>query len=277
MNNKFIIKILLTLFSVMMMPSCQTTVPQSGDLTVDMTTTAGNIRLLIYDDTPLHRANFEKLVREGYYDGVLFHRVIDQFMIQTGDCNSRNAAPGELLGDGDVGYHIDAEFVYPKHFHKRGAVAAAREGDDTNPEKQSSGAQFYIVTGHPFTAAQLDAMNSRRLRQQEMKLFDRLRRERHDELMTLRRNRDSAGVQALLETLSQQAHALTLDNPDTLTAEQRDAYMTVGGTPHLDGSYTVFGEVVEGMEAVDAIQRVETDANDRPVEDVRILKMTVVE
>jgi len=277
MNNKFIIKILLTLFSVMMIPSCKTAAPPSGDLTVDMTTTAGNVRLLIYGDTPRHRANFEKLVREGYYDGVLFHRVIDQFMIQTGDCNSRNAAPGELLGEGDVGYRIDAEFVYPKHFHKRGAVAAAREGDDTNPEKQSSGAQFYIVTGHPFTAAQLDAMNSRRVRQQEVEIFDRLRRERRDELMALRRNRDSAGVQALLEVLSQRAHALTLDNPDTLTAGQREAYMTVGGTPHLDGSYTVFGEVVEGMEVVDAIQRVATDANDRPVEDVRILKMVVVE
>lgn len=277
MNNKFIIKTLLAIFSVMMMPSCKTAAPQSGDLTVDMATTAGNVRLLIYGDTPLHRANFEKLVREGYYDGVLFHRVIDRFMIQTGDCNSRNAAPGELLGEGDVGYRIDAEFVYPKHFHKRGAVAAAREGDDTNPEKQSSGAQFYIVTGLPFTAAQLDAMDSRRVRQQEMELFDRLRRERRDELMALRRNRDSAGVQALLETLSQRAHAQTLAHPDTLTAEQRDAYMTVGGTPHLDGSYTVFGEVVEGMEVVDAIQRVKTDANDRPIEDVRILKMTVVE
>lgn len=276
MNNKFI-KTLLTLFSAMMIPSCQTTAPQSGDLTVDMTTTAGHVRLLIYGDTPLHRANFEKLVREGYYDGVLFHRVIDNFMIQTGDCNSRNAAPGVLLGEGDVGYRIDAEFVYPKHFHKRGAVAAAREGDDTNPEKRSSGAQFYIVTGHPFTAAQLDAMDSSRVRRQETELFDRLRRERHDELIALRRNRDSIGLQALLETLAQQARARTLARPDTLTAEQRDAYTTVGGTPHLDGSYTVFGEVLEGMEVVDAIQRVETDANDRPVEDVRILKMTVVE
>lgn len=272
-----LLKNLLTLFSAMMISACQTPPPPCGDLTVDMTTTAGHIRLLIYGDTPLHRANFEKLVREGYYDGVLFHRVINGFMIQAGDCNSRTAARGERLGDGDAGYRIDAEFVYPKHFHKRGALAAAREGDDTNPEKQSSGAQFYIVTGHPFTAAQLDAMNRRRLQQQELGIFNRLRRQQHDALMTLRRNRDSVGLQALLESLSQRAHAETLARPDTLTARQREVYTTLGGTPHLDGSYTVFGEVLEGMEVVDTIQRVETDAYDRPVQDVRILKMTVAE
>ncbi len=271
-----LLKNLLTLFSAMTISACQTPQP-CGDLTVDMTTTAGNIRLLIYGDTPLHRANFEKLVREGYYDGVLFHRVINDFMIQTGDCNSRTAAPGQRLGDGDVGYRIDAEFVYPKHFHKRGAVAAAREGDDTNPDRQSSGAQFYIVTGHPFTAAQLDAMNRRRLQQQELDLFNRLRREQRDELMALRRQRDSAGLQALLEVLAQRARTETLARPDTLTAEQREVYTTLGGTPHLDGSYTVFGEVLEGMEVVDAIQRVETDPYDRPVHDVRVVKMTVVE
>lgn len=247
-----------------------------GDVTVDMTTTLGDIRLLLYGDTPKHLDNFVKLVNEGYYDGVLFHRVINDFMIQTGDPDSKNAEPGKVLGAGDPDYKIDAEFVYPRHFHKRGAIAAAREGDATNPEKKSSGSQFYIVTGRTFTDAQLDQMEQKMQKSHEQDIFNRLADENRDSIMAMRRNRDQAGLMALHEELVKKTMAEAAADPVRFTPEQREAYTTVGGTPHLDGSYTVFGEVLSGMDVVDKIQKVETDGFDRPKEDVRVLSMKIV-
>lgn len=246
------------------------------DITVELKTTLGDIKLLLYGDTPLHMNNFVKLVNEGFYDGLLFHRVINDFMIQGGDPNSKNAPAGKLLGDGSPDYKIDAEFVYPRHFHKRGALAAAREGDNVNPEKKSSSSQFYIVTGRKFSPAQLDQMQSQRLMMQKKSIFNDLTMQNRDSIMTLRRNQDLAGLQQLQENLIKQTEALAAEKPDTLTAEQREAYVNVGGTPHLDGSYTVFGEVISGMDVVDLIQKVETDQNDRPKEDVRIISAKVV-
>lgn len=191
----------------------------------------GNIRLALYNETPLHRDNFIKNVREGVYDGLLFHRVISSFMIQGGDTASRNAAPGQQLGDTEESYSIPAEIRYPQLFHKRGALAAAREGDNVNPERRSSSTQFYIVYGRRFTDEMLDKVQER---------LDGVK----------------GGV--------------------TLTPEVREVYRQKGGTPHLDGLYTVFGEVLEGMDVVREIQWVETDSNNRPVEDVRIIKATVV-
>ncbi len=181
-----------------------------------------------------------------------------------------------MLGDGSPDYKIDAEFVYPKHFHKRGALAAAREGDNVNPEKKSSGSQFYIVTGKKFNPAQLDQMEHQRLQMQKKAIFEELTMNNRDSIMTLRRKFDQAGLQKLQEELIKETEAKAAANPDSLTAEQREAYMTVGGTPHLDGAYTVFGEVLEGMDVVDKIQKVETDRNDRPVEDVRIISARIV-
>lgn len=246
------------------------------DVLVDLTTSMGNIRLLLYGDTPKHLDNFVKLVNDGYYDGLLFHRVINNFMVQTGDPTSRNAPAGKMLGMGDPDYKIDAEFVYPKHFHKRGALAAAREGDSTNPAKQSSGSQFYIVTGKTYTDAQLDQMDARRIMQQKQTIFNSLVQEHRDTIMSLRRERNQAALQELQDKLIAQTDSMAAQAPDTLTAAQREAYSTLGGTPHLDGSYTVFGEVVEGMEVVDSIQKSETDANDRPLSDIKIISAKVV-
>lgn len=247
-----------------------------GDVKVEMQTTLGNVTLLLYGDTPRHLDNFVKLVNEGVYNGLLFHRVINEFMIQGGDPDSRDAAKGKMLGMGDLGYRIDAEFVYPRHFHKRGALAAAREGDASNPAKQSSASQFYIVTGKTYTPAQLDQMDARRLMEQKKAIFNNLAAAHRDSIMTMRRNRDQAGLQALQDELIKQTEAEAAAKPDTLTAEQREAYSTVGGTPHLDGSYTVFGEVIDGMDVVDRIQQVETDSNDRPTDDVRIISMKII-
>ena len=179
----------------------------------------GNMKILLYEETPLHRENFIKLVKSGFYDGLLFHRVINGFMIQGGDPESRNAQPGAMLGNGGPGYTIPAEFV-PKYFHKKGVIAAAREGDNVNPMKESSGSQFYIVQGRIYN-------------------------------------------EAIMQKIAAQMNK-------TFSAEQIKAYGTIGGSPWLDNDYTVFGEVVEGLDVIDKIAAVKCGPNDRPVEDVRM-------
>lgn len=248
----------------------------NSDVIVDVNTSLGQIRLLLYGDTPAHLKNFVKLVNEGYYDGVLFHRVINDFMIQTGDPDSRDAQPGQHLGTGGPDYKIDAEILYPKHFHKRGALAAARQADAVNPDRQSSGSQFYIVTGRTYTREQLQQFEKQMIMARKQEIFNTLAKEHRDTIMALRRNRDQAGLQALQERLAEQTERKAESKPIGFTPEQIEAYTTVGGTPHLDGSYTVFGEVISGMDIVDKIQKVETDAADRPKEDIRVISMKVV-
>lgn len=199
---------------------------------VQMQTTAGVIELRLYDETPKHRDNFLKLVEEQCFDSLLFHRVIKDFMIQGGDPTSKNAPAGALLGEGDLGYTIEAEFMPEKHFHRRGVLAAAREGDMVNPTKASSASQFYIVWGKVYTKEELEGYKNY------------YKRRTGKELM--------------------------------LTPEQETAYTTVGGTPHLDGEYTVFGEVVSGLDVVEKIQNAACDANDRPIEDIRILRVEII-
>ncbi|MBO4486994.1 MAG: peptidylprolyl isomerase [Bacteroidaceae bacterium] len=194
---------------------------------VELLTSKGKITLRLYNETPLHRDNFVKLVKEGYFNDLLFHRVIQDFMIQGGDPDSRDAAPGRMLGEGGPDYTLPAEIRFPQIFHKRGVLAAAREGDLTNPERRSSGSQFYIVWGKTFSREDIDKLAARM-------------------------ERDSGGK-------------------FTMPDEVRKYYMHYGGTPHLDGAYTVFGEVVKGIEVVNAIQQVATDTNDRPIEDIKIL------
>jgi peptidyl-prolyl cis-trans isomerase B (cyclophilin B) len=189
-------------------------------------TTQGNIKIRLYDETPNHRDNFIKLVKQAYYDSLLFHRTISRFMIQTGDPDSKTAKPGQSLGTGGPKYTIPAE-ILPALYHKKGAVAAARKGDAVNPQKNSSGSQFYIIQGNPLTNAQLDAM----------------------------------------EKSSQHT---------VFSAEQRQVYTTLGGTPHLDNGYTVFGEVTEGLDVVDKIASSPTSPANRPITDVRILHASIL-
>lgn len=243
---------------------------------VKLETTMGDIVVELYNETPQHRDNFVKLVQEGYYDGVLFHRVIKDFMIQTGDGNSKTAGPDATLGDGDPGYTIPAEFVYPKYFHKRGALAAARTGDQVNPERRSSGSQFYIVTGKIYSSDELKMMTQRLATVKKQDIFRRLVNENHAQIETLQRNQDNEGLNELQNRLIQQTEAEAAQSPFSLTDEQIDAYTSVGGTPHLDGQYTVFGQVIEGMDVVDRIQNAQTGRMDRPVSDIKIVKATIL-
>ena len=242
---------------------------------VKLETTMGNIIVALYNETPKHRDNFIKLVKEGVYDSTLFHRVIKQFMIQAGDPDSKNASDTAMLGSGDVGYTIPAEFN-PKFFHKKGVLAAARQGDDVNPEKASSGCQFYIVTGRKFTEPQLLGMENKINEQREEALFDSLARQHMKEIYKMRKAGDNAGLLELQDTLEAQARELAdKEEKFRFTPEQIKAYSTIGGAPHLDGSYTVFGEVTEGMEVVDNIEIAKTNRADRPVENIRILKASI--
>ena len=245
---------------------------------VKIETSVGRIIVVLYDDTPLHRDNFIKLANEGTYEGTLFHRVINQFMIQAGDPDSRTAQPGQMLGAGDVGYTVPAEFVYPTHFHKRGALAAAREGDDTNPEKASSGCQFYIVTGKVYNDSTLLAMEERMNQARLANAFNALATQHADEIRTLQQQKKTDALMDLQDRLIVEAQSVVAQQPAfAFTPEQRTAYTTIGGVPHLDGEYTVYGEVIEGMEIVDQIQRTPTDKNDRPQRDVVIKKVTVLQ
>lgn len=221
-------KLLLISLAALLLVSCST----RKEYLVKMYTTEGDIELKLYDETPAHRDNFVKLVKKHQYDSLLFHRVIKDFMIQGGDPDSKRAARGKFLGDGDLGYKVKAELMPELHFHKRGALAAAREGDDVNPKKESSASQFYIVWGTLFTKEQLERFRV----QYGRKIGKEIR----------------------------------------FTPEQVEAYTTVGGTPHLDGEYTVFGEVVKGLDVVDRIQKKRCDKYDRPLQNVRILKVELV-
>ncbi|MEO6328220.1 MAG: peptidylprolyl isomerase [Ginsengibacter sp.] len=215
---------IFAILSLIFLLSCSSTknmlVKKYQDERIKLTTDSGIIILKLYDKTPLHRDNFIKLVNQHYFDSLLFHRVIKNFMIQGGDPESKHAKPGDALGNGGPPYTIPAEFD-TSLFHKRGVIAAARDGDDVNPSKASSASQFYIVQGKIFTDTGLDSVEKFRLKRK-------------------------------------------------IPAWQREIYKTVGGTPHLDMNYTVFGEVESGMEVVDKIAATITGDNDRPLQDIRM-------
>jgi len=223
------ITFLLLFFATLTSCQAQTTNKQTDNMQkkyyVLIETAYGNMTVELFNETPKHRDNFIKLVNEGFYDGLLFHRVINNFMIQGGDPNSRDAKPGQMLGNGNLGYTVPAEFVQGL-FHRKGALAAARQGDMVNPTKASSPCQFYIVQGNVWQAEQLKVMGQRMGK--------------------------------------------------TFSDQQIEAYTTVGGTPHLDNDYTVFGQVIEGLDVIDKIAAVKTGAGDRPVDDVK-MKIKVVE
>lgn len=244
---------------------------------VKIETTMGDITVKLYDETPKHKENFIKLVKEGVYDSTLFHRVIKNFMIQAGDPTSKTASATDTLGSGDVGYTIPAEFN-PKFFHKRGVLAAARQGDDVNPNKESSGCQFYIVTGRKFSEAQMINMENQMNEARLDTVFQALARKHMKEIYKMRKANDMEGLMELQDSLENQARKEVAKEPALkFTPEQIKAYTTVGGALHLDGNYTVFGEVVDGMNVVAEIETAKTNRQDRPTQDIRILKATVVE
>ncbi|NPD92690.1 peptidylprolyl isomerase [Xylanibacter muris] len=242
---------------------------------VKIITTLGDIVVRLYDETPLHRDNFVKLVKEGYYNGTVFHRVIRDFMIQGGDPDSKNAPAGKMLGAGGPGYTVDAE-IKEGLCHKRGALAAARQGDDVNPERKSSGSQFYIVWGQVFNEGQIRQLAKQMRMQQIQQAFNTLVSQHRAEIMQLRRERNREALQDLQDRLTAEAEAEVKVAGGGLTEEQKVLYTTVGGTPHLDGQYTVFGEVESGIEIVGMIQQVTTGNGDRPVDDIR-MEMVLVE
>lgn len=250
--------------------------PDTTTAKVRIETTLGSFTVLLYGDTPKHRDNFLRLVNEHYYDSTLFHRVIKDFMVQAGDPDSRHASSSAQLGAGGPGYTIDAEIVFPKHFHKRGALAAARQGDQVNPERRSSGSQFYIVTGTTLS----DSVASRYMQQLHdatmQKAFNRMVMENRDRITAMQRAGDRIGLQALQDALISRAQAYADAHPQPFTDEMKAAYTTVGGAPHLDNDYTVFGEVTDGMDTIERIEAAETGAGDRPLTDIRILSTTVV-
>ena len=243
---------------------------------VEISTTMGDIVVALYNETPKHRDNFIKLVNEKFYDGITFHRVINQFMVQTGDPNTKDADNKKMPGEGDTNYTIDAEFVYPKYFHKRGALAAARQGDQVNPERKSSGSQFYIVTGKAYNEPTLEYMEQKLQHQFKQSLFNELSKPHMKDIMKMRMANDTIGMNNLRDSLvvEVEKEAAKRGVP-SFTPEQKASYSTVGGTPHLDGTYTVFGEVVSGMETVDKIQKVATNERDCPLEPVRIISMKI--
>ena len=235
---------------------------------IRISTSLGDIIAVLYDETPQHRDNFIKLANEGYYNGTLFHRVIKEFMIQGGDPDSRGAAPGKQLGTGGPDYTIEAE-IKPNLLHKRGALAAARQGDEVNPERRSSGSQFYIVWGKTYNDGQLAQLSKQLDMQAQQQVFNKLVAEHRSEIMQMRRNRDQAGLQELQDDLIAQMKAIVKEQgPSGLTDLQKETYKTVGGTPFLDGQYTVFGEVIEGLDIVEQILNCETGTADRPKTDI---------
>lgn len=246
---------------------------------VVMDTTFGKIKIKLYDGTPLHRDNFIKLAKAGQYDGLLFHRVIKDFMIQGGDVTSKDAPLDKPLGSGDLGYTVPAEFAYPEYFHKKGALCAARTGDEVNPEKASSASQFYIATGKTYSDAELGQMEKQMEGRLKQAIFNRLQTEYKPQIMELYRNGNKEELAILRDTLigKTELEAEKRKEEVRIPAEVREAYKTIGGVPFLDNQYTVYGEVVEGMDVVDAIQQVKTNKQDRPTENVVIKSVEILE
>ncbi len=247
---------------------------------VEITTSYGKIKLVLYNETPLHRDNFTKLVKEGFFDSLLFHRVIKEFMIQGGDPSSKNAKPGAILGNGGPGYNIPAE-IDSNLFHFKGVLAAARQPDAVNPKKESSGSQFYIVQGKVYTKDELNGMAFSINRDRKNKLLNNMfmrpeYTEQRNKYIQYQNEKNNEGLQNILQemTLAMEIEYVK-QKPFKFSPAQIEKYTTVGGTPFLDGEYTVFGEVIEGFEVIDAIASVNADNNNRPIENI-IMKIKIL-
>lgn len=251
---------------------------QMNETQVLMHTSMGDIQLKLYNETPKHRDNFIQLVKDGTYNGLLFHRVIKDFMIQGGDVTSKNAPMNKSLGAGDLGYTVPAEFNYPKYFHKKGALCAARTGDEVNPERASSASQFYIVTGKKYSDAELNQMEKQLENRLKQSIFARLQAENKPKIMEYYRSGNKEELAILRDTLigKTELEAEKRKDEAKLPKEIREIYKTEGGVPFLDNQYTVYGEVVKGIEVVEAIQNVKTNKQDRPTENVVITSVELI-
>ena len=249
---------------------------------VEMVTTMGTMKLKLYNETPLHRDNFLKLVREKFYDSLLFHRIIPAFMVQGGDPTSKRALPDAMLGNGESGYTVPAEFN-PTKFHKKGALAGARQGDNVNPTKASSGCQFYIVQGKVFSPQELDQMEVSINMQKKQAIFnDLIMRPSNaallDSLKLYQQTKNQSAFQALIKKIEPKIDEESKKQGEFKFSEEAKAvYSTIGGSPHLDGAYTVYGELTEGMDVLDKISAVERNPSDRPKQDVRIISVRIIE
>ncbi|MBI3519529.1 MAG: peptidylprolyl isomerase [Bacteroidetes bacterium] len=243
--------------------------------TILISTTLGNIKIRLFNETPLHRDNFLKLVHEHFYDSLLFHRVIKDFMIQGGDPDSKHAEPAKLLGDGDLSYTIPAEFV-PALCHKKGMLCAARNGDDVNPEKASSACQFYIVQGKVRTDEDLDAYEKRINKPIITKIKDNILNKPEnsalkEKIATAKKEQNNDSLMVYFKIVNKLVDEEYAKTPHyTFPPEHRTIYKTIGGTPHLDSQYTIFGEVIEGLEVIDRIADVGKNKDDRPLIDIRM-------
>lgn len=246
---------------------------QKSGTDVVLETTMGDITIRLFDETPGHRDNFVRNVEEGKYDGVTFHRVINNFMIQTGDPDTR---PGEVADTTKAPERIDAEVLWPKFFHQRGMIGAARDGDDENPKRMSDKFQFYIVTGKKCTSEDMNGYETAREQRDAQLLYEKKLQEHKEEIEKVRQTRDKFAISDALEKLLDEAKWEVSENPPiTFSKELRSIYQRKGGAPWLDNEYTIFAEVVEGMGVVEAIQKLKTDANDKPLKEVRIVKASV--
>jgi peptidylprolyl isomerase len=249
--------------------------PQENNSFVIINTIYGDMKVKLYNETPLHKANFIKLVSENFFDDLLFHRVIKNFMIQGGDPDSKNAKPEAELGNGGPGYNIPAEFV-PGIYHKKGVLAAAREADQINPKKESSGSQFYIVQGKIYSNQELDMVEIKINQNIKNQILGKIIMAPEREVLRLKLDsiKKSGSQEAMMKFIKDldpvAEKELEKQGRYKFTPEQRKIYTTIGGTPHLDGNYTVFGEVVEGLNVIDSIAAVKTGKNDRPLVDVKM-------
>ncbi len=265
---RFLCHLLLLLSSV----ACTT---MNKDTTLQplvvISTPFGEMKAVLFNDTPKHKANFLKLAEEGFYDSLLFHRVINNFMIQGGDPDSKTAASGISLGGGDVDYTLPAEFN-SKYYHRKGALAAARQGDEVNPNKESSGAQFYIVDGQKYTEKLLQPylIDIKQLYKKAIPLLEKpeYASYRNKYVQAQQSGSQAQMIDVLMEMKPMVEKETGLELDKQVPANYASVYQQEGGVPHLDGAYTVFGQVVEGLEVIDAIAKVRTDNNDRPIENI---------
>lgn len=265
------LKLSVLLFCLAGLLSCKTNAGHDNTI-VSMKTSLGDAKIRLYDGTPRHRDNFIKLVKTGFYDGVSFHRIIKDFMIQAGDPATKQGSTNPIP-DSLKTYTIASEFN-PTYFHKKGALAAAREGNDINPEMRSSGTQFYIVQGVKFTDEELNQAEQRINSTAKQNRFSALMKQTSDSLKLAGKTLTDAEIQE--KASIKMYDYLSSYKEYKIPEDQRTVYKTIGGTPRLDGTYTVFGEVIEGLDIVDKIAGVQTDNTDKPVSDVKILKMKIV-